>query len=129
MLVKLSEREEFLGKKIVNAAYLVHKELGPGLLEKIYERCMYHVLMHEGLNVVRQKSVAINFQGIVFEEGVWMDLLIEEKVIVEIKSVEVVNPVWQAQILSQLKLTGLHLGFVINFNVPLIKDGIRRFVK
>lgn len=127
--IKLSEKEEYLGNKIVNAAYIVHKELGPGLLEKIYEICMAHVLSKEGILVKRQVAVPVNFQGLKFEEALRLDLYIDDLVICEIKAIDQVNPVWQAQILSHLKLTGHHLGYLINFNVPLIKEGIKRFVK
>lgn len=128
-LVKLSEREEFLGSRIVNAAYVVHKELGPGLLEKIYEICMAHVLEKEGIKVIRQTDLPVVFQGIKFKEGLRLDLYIETLVICEVKAVDEINPIWQSQILSHLKLTGHHLGFLINFNVQYIKDGIRRYVK
>lgn len=127
--VILSEHEEHIGRRIVNAAYMVHKELGPGLLEKVYESCMAHVLQSEGVKVRRQVTLPIIFQGIEFVEGLRLDLYVEDSIICEIKAVDLVNPVWQAQILSHLKLTGHHLGYLINFNVPLIKDGIRRFVK
>lgn len=124
----LSEREEYIAKVIVNAAFEVHKELGPGLLEKIYEICMAHVIAKQGIPVKRQVDVPIVFQGLEFEEGLRLDILVDDLVICETKSVELVNPVWQAQILSHLKLTNLRLGFLINFNVPLIKDGIKRFI-
>lgn len=127
--IKLSEREEFLATRIVNAAYAVHKELGPGLLEKIYEICMAHILQKEGIKVIRQADLPVKFQEITFKEGLRMDLYVEDCVICEIKAVDIVNPVWQSQILSHLKLSGHHVGFLINFNVPLIKDGIRRYTK
>jgi len=127
--IKLSEREKFLASHIVNAAYIVHKELGPGLLEKIYEICVAHVLQKEGIKVLRQKVLPVKFQEITFQEGLRLDLYIEDCIIVEIKAVDVVNPVWQAQVLSHLKLSGHHVGFLINFNVPLIKNGIRRYTK
>lgn len=125
----LSDHEEYIGRRIVNAAYAVPKELGPGLLEKVYESCMAHVLQTDGLKVRRQVSLPIVFQEIEFIESLRLDLYIEDIVICEIKAVDQVNPVWQAQVLSHLKLTGHHLGYLINFNVPLIKDGIRRFIK
>lgn len=127
--IKLSEREEFLAQRIVNAAYIVHKELGPGLLERIYETCVTHVLRKEGIEIKRQVSIPIKFQDMVFDEGLKVDLCVEDLVICEIKAVEMENPVWKAQVISHLKLTGYHLGFLINFNVPLIKDGISRFIR
>ncbi len=124
---ELSIHEEQIGKAIVNAAYNIHKSLGPGLLEKIYEVCMAHELRKAGHDVQRQVEVPISYDGIQFDEGLRLDLLIDGLVVVELKAVEIVNPVWTAQIISHLKLTGLNLGYLINFNVTLIKDGIRRF--
>ncbi len=123
----LSEEEEAIGKAIVNAAYQVHLELGPGLLEKIYETCMAHLLRKAGHKVTQQQFLPIHFDGIIFDEGLRLDLLIDDLVIVELKAVDELNPVWQAQIISHLRLTDLNLGFLINFNVPLIKKGIKRF--
>jgi GxxExxY protein len=124
----ISQREELVAKRIVNAAYVVHKELGPGLLEKVYEACFCHELKKAGLMFQRQLNIPIVYDGLVFAEALRLDVLAEDIVICELKAVEQVNPVWEAQILSHLKLTGKRLGFIINFNVPLIKSGIRRFV-
>ena len=124
---ELTQHEELIGKAIVNAAYEIHKELGPGLLEKVYEVCMAHELRKTGLDVKRQIDIPIVYDGIQFDEGLRLDLLVNDLVIVELKAVELVNPVWEAQIISHLKLTGLNLGYLINFNTPLIKNGIRRF--
>lgn len=121
-------REEEVGKIIVNAAYNIHKELGPGLLEKVYEICMAHELRKAGLEVLRQVDIPVVYDGITFEEGLRLDLLVEDLVIIEIKAVDQINPVWQAQIISHLKLTDKNLGYLINFNVPLIKNGIKRFI-
>lgn len=126
---ELSPEEEQIGKAIVNAAYTIHKELGPGLLEKVYEVCMAHELRKAGLDVKRQMDIPIVYDGIQFDEGLRLDLLVNNKVICELKAIELVNPVWEAQIISHLKLTGMNLGYLINFNVPLIKNGIRRFRK
>jgi GxxExxY protein len=124
----LSETDEKIGKAIINASYKVHKELGPGLLERVYEVCLTHELRKDGFSVARQIDVPIRYDTITFEEGLRLDLLVEDRVIVEIKSIEQVNPVWQAQVLSHLRLTGRRLGYLINFNVPLIKTGIRRLI-
>lgn len=124
----LSPELENIGKVIVNSAYIVHKELGPGLLEKVYEICLAHEIKKAGIDVVRQLEIPIVYDGITFDEGLRLDLLVGNEVIVEIKAVELVNPVWQAQIISHLKLTGKELGYLINFNVPLIKNGIQRFI-
>jgi GxxExxY protein len=112
----------------VEAAYAVHKQLGPGLLEKIYEACFCHELSKRGYYVERQLALPLRYDGIVFDEGLRLDVLVENLVICELKAVDQMNPVWQAQLISYLKLTGKRLGFLINFNVPLIKDGIRRFI-
>ena len=117
-----------ISKKIVDAAYTVHKNLGPGLLEKVYEVCFCHELQKRGLSYQRQIYIPIVYDGMVFDDGLRLDVLVEEQVICELKALENINPVWEAQILSHLKLTGNRLGFLINFNVPLMKKGIKRFV-
>ena len=127
-LIPLSQKEEEIGKQIVNSAFKVHSQLGPGLLEKIYEVCLAHELKKAGLNVQRQIDIPIVYDGLLFEEGLKLDILVEDTVICEIKAVDEVNPVWNAQILSHLRLTNRRLGYLINFNVPLIKNGIKRFI-
>jgi len=124
----LSEREEYIAKQIVDAAYTVHKNLGPGLLEKVYEVCFCHELSKRGLQYKRQVNFPIIYDGIIFEEGLRLDVLVEELVICELKAKDEVNSVWKAQVLSHLKLLGKRLGFLINFNVVLIKDGINRLI-
>ena len=124
----LTETEESVASKIVDAAYTVHKVLGPGLLEKVYEVCLCHELSKRGLMFRRQVDIPINYDGLCFDEGLRLDVLVEDLVICELKAVDEMNPVWEAQILSHLKLTGKHLGFLINFNVPLIKNGIKRII-
>jgi len=124
----LSREEERLGREIVDAAFAVHQALGPGLLERIYEACFCHELAKRGISFQRQVSVPIVYDGIRFEEGLRLDVLVEDLVICELKAVETLNPVYIAQLLTQLKLTGKRLGFLINFNVPVIKEGIRRVV-
>jgi len=129
MYSELTEQEEFLAKEIVDAAYKVHKELGPGLLEKIYEACFCYELELKEIPFQRQVDLPINYKTkLFFEEGVRMDVLVDKLVICELKSVLEIHPVWLKQISSHLKLTRLRLGFLINFNVPLIKDGIRRLI-
>jgi GxxExxY protein len=124
----LSEEEERIGKQIVNAAYQVHKSLGPGLLEKVYEVCFCHVLNEAGCIVKRQIDIPIVFEGITFNEGLRLDVMVNDLAVCELKALETVNPVWEAQLLSHLKLTGKRLGYLINFDVPLIKDGIKRII-
>lgn len=122
-------REEEIAKVLVNCAFKVHLELGPGLLERVYEVCLVHELQKAGLKVQRQVDIPIQYDGIVFDEGLRIDLLVEDCIIVELKAVDTVNAVWEAQILSHLKLMKKNLGFLINFNLPLIKSGIKRYIK
>ena len=107
----------------------MHYKLGPGLLEKVYEVCFCHELAKRGIKYQRQVDIPILYDNIEFKEGLRLDVMVEDCIICELKALENVNPVWEAQILSHLKLSGKRLGFLINFNVPRIKDGIRRFVK
>ncbi len=125
---KLSLKEEQLAKQIVNAAFTVHKALGPGLLERVYEVCFAHELSKSGINVKRQVPVPVVYDGIKFNEGFRLDVLVEDLIICELKAVDEMNSVWQAQILSHLKLIDKRLGFIINFNVPVIKKGIKRII-
>ena len=124
----LSKREEAITEKIVDAAFTVHKILGPGLLERVYEVCFCHELSKRELKYQRQVDLPITYDGMIFDEGLRLDVLVEELIICELKAVDEMNPVWKAQILSHLRLTGKRLGFLINFNVPFIKDGINRII-
>lgn len=124
----LSPREEEIGKIIVDCAYKVHTQLGPGLLERIYEICFVHELIKAGLKVQRQVPLKINYDGIIFDDEVRMDIVVEDLVICEIKAAEGMPPVWSAQLLTYLKLHKRRLGYLINFNVPKIKEGIKRIV-
>lgn len=124
----IPEELEIIGKKIVDAAYTVHKSLGLGLLEKVYEICFCHELTKRGLQFLRQIDIPIVYDGLTFNEGLRLDVLVNEKMVCEIKAVDLVNPIWEAQILSHLKLTNKRLGYLINFNVVNIGHGIKRFV-
>lgn len=123
----LSEREELLCKIIVDCAYRVHSRLGPGFLEKIYEACFCYELEKSGIPNKRQVDLPIYYDNMVFDEGLRIDVLVDDLIICELKAVDQVNPIWQAQLISHLKLIELRVGFVINFNTSLIKDGIRRY--
>jgi len=125
---KTSGREEAVATKIVDAAYTVHKELGPGLLEKVYEVCFCHELTKRGMSYRRQVDIPIEYDGLKFDEGLRLDVMVEGLIICEIKAVDKMNPVWEAQLLSYLKLTGKRIGFLINFNVPIVKNGIKRII-
>jgi GxxExxY protein len=120
--------ENEIAKIIVDAAFQIHKTLGPGLLETVYEVVLTHALNKRGLRVERQVPVAIVFDGIKFNEGFRADLIVEDKVIVELKSVEKVIPVHKKQLLTYLRLTDKKLGLLINFGSELIRDGISRVV-
>ncbi len=124
----LSEREEAIAKMIVDAAYRVHKSLGPGLVEKVYETCFCHELSKAGAKPNRQVIVSIKYDGLTFDEGLRLNVFVDDLVIWELKAVDEMNPVWEAQIMSYLKLMNRRLGFLINFNVPLIKKGIKRII-
>ena len=125
---KTSEREEEVAAKIVDAAYVVHKALGPGLLERVYETCFCHELGKRQLSFQRQVDIPIEYDGIRFDEGLRLDVLVENLVICELKAVDKTNPVWEAQLLSYLRLTGKRVGFLINFNVAIVKNGIKRII-
>lgn len=111
---------------IVDAALKVHRELGPGLLESTYEACLEHELVKRGYLVERQKPQPVHYDGIVIEAGYRIDLLVNDLVLVELKAVSELAPIHHAQLLTYLKLSRKSLGLLINFNVPLIKNGIRR---
>ena len=120
--------ENEIAKVVVDAALKVHRALGPGLLESVYEVVLAHELRSRGLTVQRQLSVPIQYESIRFDEGFRADLVIEQKVIVEIKSVEMAKPVHKKQVLTYLRLADMRLGLLINFGTALIRDGITRLV-
>ncbi len=120
--------EEQLTGQIIGAAIEVHKQLGPGLLESTYQACLCHELELRGISFECEKPLPLEYKGIKLECGYRIDLLVAGLVIVEIKSVEALAPIHEAQLLTYLKLTGIKIGFLINFNVVLLKDGIRRLV-
>ena len=118
--------ENEIANRIMDAAFLIHRELGPGLLESVYEVVLARHLTGNGLAVDRQVSIPIRFQGMVFDEGFRADLFVEQKVIIELKSVERLQPVHSKQLLTYLRLTGCRLGLLINFGENLMKDGFKR---
>ena len=115
-----------IAKEVVDAAFKVHSSLGPGLLESAYETCLAHELTKRGYRVERQKAQPVIYDGLEIKVGYRLDLLVEDLIIIELKAVEQLAPIHQAQLLTYLKLSSKQLGFLMNFNVPLIKDGIRR---
>ena len=120
--------ENAITDAIIGAAIAVHRELGPGLLESAYEACLTHELTQQGLKVERQKPMPVTYKGLRLDCGYRLDMLVEEKVVVEVKSVKKFDAVHEAQLLSYLRLSGCKAGLILNFNVPLLRDGIKRMV-
>jgi len=119
---------EAIGKKVLDAAYTIHSALGPGLLESVYEACLAYEIQKQSLKAETQVIVPVKYQSVFVETGLRLDLWIERSVIVECKAVEKMNPLYEAQLLTYLKITSCRLGFLINFNVKHLKDGITRMV-
>lgn len=120
--------ENQIGDIVVACAVQLHRDLGPGLFETVYEATLARLLTKKGLSVRRQVPVAIEYEGEKFDEGFRADLIVEDKVIIELKSVEKVNPAHKKQVLTYLRLTGLKLGYLLNFGEALMKDGITRTI-
>jgi GxxExxY protein len=119
---------ERVGKVVLDAAYAVHTELGPGLLESVYQVALKHVIESNAVLVETEVKLPIHFLGAKLESGLRLDMLVEKCVIAELKSVEKMNPVYEAQLLTYLRLSHVRLGYLINFYVPHLKDGIKRMV-
>ena len=119
---------ERIGKIVLNAAYKVHTTLGPGLLESVYQASMKHVLEKNGVNAKIDVKLPILFEGTKLDSGLLLDMLVEKCVVVELKSVERMSLLYEKQVTTYLRLSHLRLGFLINFNVPYLKDGIKRVV-
>ncbi len=122
----ISSEIDQVARSIVDCAFTVHKELGPGLLESVYQACFSEELKCRGISFKEQVSLPITYRTLRLDSGLRLDLLVENSVVVELKSVYRMEPVFKAQLLSYLRLSGLRLGFLINFNVALFKDGIFR---
>ena len=120
--------ENAIAKEIVDAAFRMHTTLGPGLLESVYESVLAYELERRGLRIVRQQSIPVIYESVRISTGFRADLIVEDKVIVEVKSVELLAPVYKKQLLTDLRLADKRLGLLINFQVALIKDGITRIV-
>ncbi|MBM3878771.1 MAG: GxxExxY protein [Verrucomicrobia bacterium] len=121
-------RFDELSKAVIGCAIEVHRELGPGLLESAYEQCLAHELRLKAIPFTLQKAMPVEYKGVLIDCGYRLDLLVDGRLIVELKAVAAVEPIHQAQILTYLKLAKLKTGLLINFDVPLLKDGIKRFV-
>ena len=124
----ISSEIEELATKILDCAFKVHRTLGPGLMESVYEICLGHELKQLGIKFQSQVSLPVKYQGIEMEGGMSLDMLVEDKIILELKAAEKMIPLYDAQLMTYLKLTNLRMGLLINFNVPLLKDGIKRIV-
>ena len=126
----MTEREQLNGltKQIIGAAIQVHRSLGPGLLESAYEACLAFELKKRGLRFEQQKALPLIYNEVKLDCGYRIDLLVEGAVVVEVKSVDALAPIHDAQVITYLKLSGCKVGLMINFNVRVLKDGIRRFV-
>jgi GxxExxY protein len=129
MYTSLTERENWLATQIVDIAICIHKVLGPGLLESVYEKCFCYELIKRNIPFEKQKTVRLQYDKLIIDEGLRIDILVDGLVVVELKAQEYYHPVWEAQVLSYLKLNNNRLGFILNFYVPLMKDGIRRMIK
>ena len=124
----IPESQERIATETLDAVYRVHKALGPGLLESVYGKCLAYELSRRGLRVETQVPLPVVYEEVTIDAGLRLDMLVEGQLILELKSVDVIHPVFEAQPLTYLKLTARRLGFLINFNVPLIKHGVKRIV-
>jgi GxxExxY protein len=115
-----------LTESIIGAAISVHRELGPGLLESVYEKCLAFELADRGLSVTTQKEIPVRYKNLTFDCSFRADLVVENKVLVELKSIEQLSPIHTSQVITYLKLTGLRTALLINFNVPTLKTGLKR---
>lgn len=126
--VAIERQENDISGKIIGAAIEVHRKLGPGLLESAYEECLCCEMALRGIKFERQVPLPLNYKGVDLDCGYRLDLLVEDKVIVELKSIETLEPIHDAQLLTYLRLRNAWLGLIINFNVIMLKDGVRRLV-
>ncbi|MCA1940779.1 MAG: GxxExxY protein [Caenispirillum bisanense] len=117
-----------LARQTVDAAFRVHSTLGPGLLESVYEQCLCHELEKRGLQCLRQVPLPLHYDGLRVDNAFRVDVLVEDVLIVEVKAAEKTNPLHEAQLLTYLRLSGRRIGLLMNFNVLLIRDGIRRLI-
>lgn len=124
----ITDRERWLTSQVMDIAISIHKFLGPGLLESVYEKCFCYELEKRNIPFVRQKKIELFYDNLVMDEGLRIDILVDDLIIIKLKAQELYHPVWEAQLLSYLKLTRKRLGYVLNFHVPLMKNGIKRMI-
>ena len=125
-MIPLSPEHDDIAREIVDSAVAVHRALGPGLLESVYEQCLAHELQSRGYRIDGQVALSVVYRDVRLEAGFRIDILVNDLVVIELKTVERLLPIHEAQLLTYLKLSGKRLGLLVNFNVPLIKDGVRR---
>ena len=128
MYTALTEKENWLAAQIVDIAIAIHRAMGPGLLESIYEKCLCYELSKRRILFEKQRIVKLQYDKLIIDEGLRIDILVNNLVVVELKAQVYYHPVWEAQVLSYLKLSSKRLGFILNFNVPLMKEGIKRII-
>ena len=124
----LTDREKWLASQIVEIAITIHRFLGPGLLESIYEKCFCYELTKRKIPFVKQKCTELIYDNVIIDEGLRIDIMVDDLIVIELKAQEVYHPVWEAQLLSYLRLTNKRLGFILNFHVPLMKEGLKRMI-
>ena len=119
---------EVLASIVLDTAFAVHNDIGPGLLESVYEKCLCYEFAKRNIPFVKQKCIELIYDNLIIDEGLRIDILVDDLIIVELKAQETYHPVWEAQLLSYLKLTHKRLGYILNFHTPLMKDGIKRMI-
>lgn len=124
----LSDKEKQLASQITDIAIAIHKSLGPGLLESVYEKCFCYELKKRNIPYMKQQCVDIFYDDLIIGDGLRIDIMVDDLVIIELKAQDNQHPVWESQLLSYLKLTGKQLGYILNFHTPLMRDGIKRMI-
>jgi GxxExxY protein len=124
----VSDERDELSRAVIGCAIEVHRVLGPGLLESAYEECLCYELSRAGFRFARQTALPVRYKSVNLDAGYRIDVVVEDKLVVEVKSVEKILPIHEAQLLTYLKLSGIRAGLLLNFNVPVLKDGIKRLV-
>jgi GxxExxY protein len=124
----LTEREKWLASQVVDSAITIHKFLGPGLPESVYEKCFCYELTKRNIPFIKQKCTELIYDNVIIDEGLQIDIMVDDLIVIELKAEEVYHLVWEAQLLSYLRLTNKRLGYILNFHVPLMKDGLKRMI-